>query len=1048
MKNHQKAKMLALLLSAAMLVSAAPGAGILSPVVVMAEDTQSDTQTSITNATINGAFSGLVYNGTAQRPAYTVTLSGNTLVKGTDYKEEWTNNTNAGTAALKITGRGSYKDSLTKNFTIAKQTPVVKQVVTVGGTRNETEDTVKNVDYDGNIKSFDYDVISTDTLEAITTRTYTRNGKDVSDPVTAGTYTVKITIDPSKSDLNDIRNNYNAVTYNGQLNINKINLSKYTLTLTSGSEYTYTGKAIQPQFTLTKPDGSDSAAVKDTDYTVSYPTNAVNVGGPYMITVTGTGDKYTGSVKAGFYIKSSSTTTGFNFAEKADPKDSEQHYISFDPEDIPNQQWTGKAITPTPKLIHHWTDSSGSTKKEELKQGTDYTVTYEDNKDIANNPAKAKAIFTGKGRFKNVSITKTFSIVRKNLSDKTISVSLSPASYSYTGKSITPRVTVTDTSVGKVLTQGSDYTLSYPDRNNTNAGSYIRVQISGSGSNYTGSVEKTFQIAAHPITASEFTIDPEVVTVNGTGTSASIPPQTVKIGYTQSGDSRLATDDITKNKNDIDGPANFTVSYKNNTAAGTATVTIKGKSNYSGTVTKTFKIIVQNPNAKNLAAKQGEKPITVISDIPAQTYTGSQLRPSVTVRYNGVALGGNDYEVSYGANNAVGTGSVTVTGKNNYKGSVMKSFRINPASISSASVSVPSVEYTGGPVRPAVSAVFAGRTLREGTDYRVDYRNNTKIGTGSVSLTGIGNFTGTREVSFSIVEKAEAEKQIWASGFSLPKTLTVIKGSSAHIPVTLTPANANASTIRWSTSNSAFPFSDGYTAKTTQNETGVDVKADTDGSAVITATLYDENSKEIGTQYVLVKTGKRFSDIGSNYYTEAVNTLANFGYTAGSGAAQEWHATPVINGTSDTTFTPYGYVTRAQFVLMLYNKAVADYKAGKTATDPSKAPASSFADVTSYTQAINWAVASGITFGKGSNRFDPNGTVTRAEAVAFLQRYRKGTNENTNKFSDVKSNAYYAGAVGWAVANGVTSGTSDRTFSPDKKCNRAQAATFIYRAAF
>lgn len=68
--------------------------------------------------------------------------------------------------------------------------------------------------------------------------------------------------------------------------------------------------------------------------------------------------------------------------------------------------------------------------------------------------------------------------------------------------------------------------------------------------------------------------------------------------------------------------------------------------------------------------------------------------------------------------------------------------------------------------------------------------------------------------------------------------------------------------------------------------------------------------------------------------------------------------------------------------------------------------------------------------------------------MAFLQRYRKGTNENTNKFSDVKSNAYYAGAVGWAVANGVTSGTSDRTFSPDKKCNRAQAATFIYRATF
>ena len=60
----------------------------------------------------------------------------------------------------------------------------------------------------------------------------------------------------------------------------------------------------------------------------------------------------------------------------------------------------------------------------------------------------------------------------------------------------------------------------------------------------------------------------------------------------------------------------------------------------------------------------------------------------------------------------------------------------------------------------------------------------------------------------------------------------------------------------------------------------------------------------------------------------------------------------------------------------------------------------------------------------------------------------KGGNASTTKFTDVSSNAYYAGAVGWAVANGITAGTSNTTFSPQQKCNRAQAATFIYRAVF
>ena len=119
--------------------------------------------------------------------------------------------------------------------------------------------------------------------------------------------------------------------------------------------------------------------------------------------------------------------------------------------------------------------------------------------------------------------------------------------------------------------------------------------------------------------------------------------------------------------------------------------------------------------------------------------------------------------------------------------------------------------------------------------------------------------------------------------------------------------------------------------------------------------------------------------------------------------------------------------------------------------NPSKAAASGFSDVNTssyYASAVNWASANGIAQGTSASTFNPNGTVTRAEAVTFLQRWLGGANGTSSQFSDVASSSYYSGAVGWAVKNGVTNGTSATTFAPSTKCNRGQAATFIYRAAF
>lgn len=99
-----------------------------------------------------------------------------------------------------------------------------------------------------------------------------------------------------------------------------------------------------------------------------------------------------------------------------------------------------------------------------------------------------------------------------------------------------------------------------------------------------------------------------------------------------------------------------------------------------------------------------------------------------------------------------------------------------------------------------------------------------------------------------------------------------------------------------------------------------------------------------------------------------------------------------------------------------------------------------------YEDAVVWAVGKGITSGTNATTFDPNGTCTRAQAVTFLARAQNAKATGKTAFSDVPADSYFADAVAWAQANGVTTGTSETTFSPDSDCTRAQIVTFLYRA--
>ena len=170
-----------------------------------------------------------------------------------------------------------------------------------------------------------------------------------------------------------------------------------------------------------------------------------------------------------------------------------------------------------------------------------------------------------------------------------------------------------------------------------------------------------------------------------------------------------------------------------------------------------------------------------------------------------------------------------------------------------------------------------------------------------------------------------------------------------------------------------------------------------------------------------------FVDVATgSYYEDAVDWAVENGIT---------------KGTDDTHFSPDGICTRAQAVTFLWRAAGSPEP--ETRTMPfTDVPVGSY-----YYDAVLWAVENGITKGTSDTTFSPNMTCTRAQIVAFLWRSEKSPAAGTaNPFADVKSTAYYADAVLWAVKEDITKGTTNTTFSPDADCTRAQIVTFLYRA--
>ena len=284
-------------------------------------------------------------------------------------------------------------------------------------------------------------------------------------------------------------------------------------------------------------------------------------------------------------------------------------------------------------------------------------------------------------------------------------------------------------------------------------------------------------------------------------------------------------------------------------------------------------------------------------------------------------------------------------------------------------------------------------------------------------------FTITKFSTFELSGTVTYVEPSYYSGSSSDPTYSVTVDKTENGSVTVSPKNASkGSTV------------------------AITVKPDS-GYVLETLTVTDKNGNELtlkdkgnGKYTFTMPAGK--VEVKATFMED--NSMLNFFYDVPNGAyfyeAVKWAVkNGITTGVGNDLFAPEQPCTRAQIVTFLW----------RAAGSPEPKTASSFTDVSAsayYAKAVAWAVENGITNGMTETTFAPDATCTRGQSVTFLYRALKGTASGSTNFTDVKSDAFYADAISWAVANNVTNGTSNTTFSPNADCTRAEIVTFLYRA--
>lgn len=426
------------------------------------------------------------------------------------------------------------------------------------------------------------------------------------------------------------------------------------------------------------------------------------------------------------------------------------------------QTYTGKAIKPEVRVYDH---------KTRLVEKRDYTISYKNN--VKANASSGKNLPTitvsGKGNYTGKE-TQTFDILPKQLADD--DVTADSLTVSYTGKVQKPVPAVTWN--GRKLTKNRDYKVIYPHAQQ--AGTYT-IRLEGVG-NYGGERPVTLTITqCRPVSVMK--VD-KVANQIYTGEEVR-PALRVKDG-----------------RNVLTEGVDYEVSYQNNVKTGTASAMIVGKGKYAGTRRISFKIV------QKASLNQAKAELTFREPV---VYTGKEVKPDgykLTVSVKNadgskevVTLAEEtDFTVSYKNNIKPGTAAVLFQGINGCTGTLKKTYKISACDIGESTGTggririglEDSYPYAKGGCKPEPVVTFQGNVLKKGTDYTLNYRNNTALNDGSdsgklpvVIIRGKGCFTGAREAAYKITARdiggltMSASDKVWQNKKNIYRTKVVIR---------------------------------------------------------------------------------------------------------------------------------------------------------------------------------------------------------------------------------------------------------------------------------
>ncbi len=449
-----------------------------------------------------------------------------------------------------------------------------------------------------------------------------------------------------------------------------------------------------------------------------------------------------------------------------------------------------------------------------------------------------------------------------------------------------------------------------------------------------------------------------------------------------------------------------------------AKLTING-----GTFSNYYQAVVQNHNIAEITGGT----FTAASDANAETYGIYNCGCGAEIDLGTLTVSGGTFT---GATYAVAEVSSLNAAVNISGGQ----FAGTKAAIVKSSTSKATIAVSGGKFSsdPSVYVVGNGNTnivKRDGSEGAYTYTVLAKSGlTSGVYLT---NPSGALASNYYVSSTANG---VWTVSYSAPYS----GGSSSYDPTysVSTPSKTEHGTVTVSPKSAS-----------KGDRVTVTVKPDS-GYVLETLTVTDKNGNELtlkdkgnGKYTFTMPAGK--VEVKATFMED--NSMLNFFYDVPNNAyfyeAVKWAVeNGITTGVGNDLFAPEQPCTRAQIVTFLWRAA---------GSPEPKGAASGMTDVVSgsyYEKAVAWAIENGITTGTTTSTFSPDATCTRAQAVTFLARALKAKAASAAEFSDVPTGSYFADAVAWAAANGVTEGIGGGLFGSDNDCTRGQIVTFLYRA--